>query len=122
MGNTREDVSGTAERQRGEVEFPDQCVYLLVCCHLSQTLLLADFRRFAPVTIIAGVYGMNVSEISGSDSNPRIWQFFVAVLVFNILMLLGLSISNWIRVQIKHGRTAGLKETFAFAVGTPNAS
>jgi hypothetical protein len=65
---------------------------------------------------------MNVSEISGSDSNPRIWQFFVAVLVFNILMLLGLSIGNWIRVQIKHGRTAGLKETFAIAVGTPNPS
>ncbi|KAH8748794.1 hypothetical protein BGZ57DRAFT_144085 [Hyaloscypha finlandica] len=77
---------------------------------------------FAPITIITGVYGMNVSEISGSDSNPRIWQFFVAVLVFNILMLLGLSISNLIRVQIKHGRTAGLKETFAFAVGTPNAT
>ena len=104
------------------MEFPYQRVYLLVCYHLSLTLLLADFRRFAPITIITGVYGMNVSEISGSDSNPRIWQFFVAVLVFNILMLLGLSVSNLIRVQIKHGRTAGLKETFAFAVGTPNAT
>ncbi len=65
---------------------------------------------------------MNVTEISGSDSNPSIWQFFVAVLVFNVLMLLGLSISNWIRVQIKHGRAVGLKETLHFAVGTPSAS
>jgi hypothetical protein len=65
---------------------------------------------------------MNVSEISGSSSNPRIWQFFVAVLIFNILMLLGLSLSNWIRVQMKHGRRTGLKETFAFAVGTPDPS
>jgi hypothetical protein len=65
---------------------------------------------------------MNVAEISGSDSNPRIWQFFVAVLAFNVLVLLGLSIGNWIRVQIKHGRAAGLRETFAFAVGTHSES
>jgi hypothetical protein len=60
---------------------------------------------------------MNVSQISGSNTNPSIWQFFVAVAVLNVSMLLGLSISNWIRVQIKHGRTAGLKETLGFAVG-----
>ncbi len=60
---------------------------------------------------------MNVSQISGSDSNPNIWQFFVAVVVLNVTMVLGLSISNWIRVQIKHGRTAGVKETLGFAVG-----
>jgi hypothetical protein len=65
---------------------------------------------------------MNVSQISGSNSNPNIWQFFVAVVVFNILMLLGLSISHWIRVQVRHGRTAGLKEIFGFAVGKVNAS
>jgi hypothetical protein len=72
------------------------------------------------VTIISGVYGMNVSQISGSDSNPSIWQFFVAVIVLNVSMLLGLSISNWVRVQLKHGRTAGLKETIGFAVGKLN--
>jgi len=63
---------------------------------------------------------MNVSQISGSDSNPNIWQFFVAVVVFNILMLLGLSISHWIRVQVRHRRTAGLKEIVGFAVGKVN--
>lgn len=60
---------------------------------------------------------MNVSQISGSTSNPSIWQFFVAVAVFNVVILLGLSITNWCRVQIKHGRTAGWKETIGFAIG-----
>ena len=60
---------------------------------------------------------MNVSQMSGSTSNPNIWQFFMAVAVFNLVMVLGLSITKWIRVQIKHGRTALLKETLGFAVG-----
>ena len=60
---------------------------------------------------------MNVSEISGTDSNPSIWQFFVAVAVLNASVLLALSVTNWIRVHIKHGRTAGIKETIGFAVG-----
>jgi threonine/homoserine/homoserine lactone efflux protein len=64
---------------------------------------------------------MNVSQISGSNTNPSIWQFFVAVAVLNVAMLLGLSITNWIRVQMKHGRTAGWKETLGFAVGKVNA-
>jgi len=64
---------------------------------------------------------MNVSQISGSNTNPSIWQFFVAVAVLNVAMLLGLSITNWIRVQIKHGRTASLKETLGFAVGKLSA-
>ncbi|PMD37823.1 hypothetical protein L207DRAFT_584747 [Hyaloscypha variabilis F] len=77
---------------------------------------------FAPVTIISGIYGMNVSQISGTDSNPNIWQFFVAVIIFNILILLSLAFSRWIRVQMKHKRTAGWKEIFGFAVGKVNAS
>jgi hypothetical protein len=64
---------------------------------------------------------MNVSQISGSDSNPSIWQFFVAVAVLNVSMLLGLSITNWIRLQVKHGRTASLKEVVGFAVGKLSA-
>jgi hypothetical protein len=64
---------------------------------------------------------MNVSQISGSDTNPSIWQFFVAVAVLNVAMLLGLSITNWIRVQIKHGRTVSVKEAIGFAVGKLSA-
>jgi len=61
---------------------------------------------------------MNVSQISGSSSNPNIWQFFVAVAVFNIIVLLALAVSNWIQIQIKHGRAAGIKEVVGFAVGS----
>jgi hypothetical protein len=72
---------------------------------------------FAPVTIVSGVYGMNVSQISGSTSNPNIWQFFVAVLALNALVVLALAASNLVHVQLKHRRTAGLKEVLGFAVG-----
>lgn len=77
----------------------------------------ANENRFAPVTIISGIYGMNVSEISGSSTNPNIWQFFVAVAVFNVLVLLALSVSNWFSIHLKHGRTAGIKEVVAMAFG-----
>ncbi len=60
---------------------------------------------------------MNVSQISGSTSNPNIWQFFVAVAVFNVAVVLALSVSNWVHIQWKHGRAAGLKEVLGFAVG-----
>jgi hypothetical protein len=76
--------------------------------------------RFAPVTIISGVYGMNVSQISGSSSNPSIWQPFVAVAVMNILVVVVLAFWNWIHIQIKHGRVAGMKEVLGFAVGKMN--
>ena len=72
---------------------------------------------FAPVTIISGIYGMNVAEISGSSSNPDIWQFFVAVLALNGLVLVTLAASNWFHIIQKHGRKAGAKEVFGFAVG-----
>ncbi|TVY86875.1 hypothetical protein LAWI1_G008050 [Lachnellula willkommii] len=72
---------------------------------------------FAPITIISGIYGMNVSEISGSDTNPNIWQFFVAVVVMNFLMVAALSIYNFIQIHMKHGRVAGVKEVLGFAVG-----
>ena len=76
--------------------------------------------RFAPVTIISGVYGMNVSQISGSTSNPSIWQPFVCVAVMNMLVVFVLAGWNWIHIQIKHGRVAGMKEVFGFAVGRIN--
>jgi len=63
---------------------------------------------------------MNVSEISGSDTNPNIWQFFVAVFVFNLLMVAALSIYNFIQIHMKHGRVAGVKEVLSFAVGRTN--
>lgn len=71
---------------------------------------------FAPITIISGIYGMNVSEISGSNSNPNIWQFFVAVVALNVVVMLALAISNWVHIITKHGRNAGAKEAFKFAV------
>jgi Mg2+ and Co2+ transporter CorA len=66
---------------------------------------------------MSGVYGMNVSEISGSDSNPNIWQFFVAVVAMNVVVLLSLAISNWVHTMRKHGRKAGVREILGFAVG-----
>ena len=59
---------------------------------------------------------MNVSEISGSNSNPNVWQFFVAVVVLNVVVMLALAISNWVHIITNHGRTAGAKEAFRFAV------
>ncbi|KAG0651645.1 hypothetical protein D0Z07_2142 [Hyphodiscus hymeniophilus] len=72
---------------------------------------------FAPVTIITGVYGMNVSQISGSSTNPNIWQFFVAVAVFNAAVVVALAMWYWVSIQLRHGRSAGLKEVLGFAVG-----
>jgi hypothetical protein len=66
---------------------------------------------------MTGVYGMNVSQISGDDSNPNIWQFFVATVVLNVVMLLTLASSNWIQTIFKHGRRAGMREVLGFAVG-----
>lgn len=77
------------------------------------------YTRFAPITVISGIYGMNVSEISGSNSNPNIWQFFVAVMVLNVVVMLALAILNWVHIATKHGRTAGAKEVLKFAVCLP---
>ena len=60
---------------------------------------------------------MNVSQISGSSSNPSIWQPFVVVAVMNIVVVLVLACYNWIHIQVKHGRVAGMKEVLGFAVG-----
>jgi hypothetical protein len=63
---------------------------------------------------------MNVSQITGSNQNPNIWQFFVAVSAVNILMVCTLAASAWVQVQYKHGRAAGWKEVLGFAVGNVN--
>jgi hypothetical protein len=88
-------------------------------CKLQFHLFIesTNYISFAPITIMTGVYGMNVSQISGSDSNPNIWQFFVATVVLNVVMLLTLAISNWIHTIFKHGRRPGMKEVLGFAVG-----
>jgi hypothetical protein len=67
---------------------------------------------------MSGIYGMNVSQISGTSANPNIWQFFVAVFVMNILMVIILSVSSWVNTQSKHKRKPGLKEMIGFAVGS----
>lgn len=72
---------------------------------------------FAPITIISGIYGMNVTEISGSNTNPGIWQFFVAVVALNMVVLLTMAGYNWFHVIQKQGRRAGPKEVFSLAVG-----
>jgi len=72
---------------------------------------------FAPVTIISGIYGMNVSQISGDSSNPNLWQFFVAVGGLIVGVLLFLAILNWIQIHFQHKRTAGMKEVLELAVG-----
>lgn len=94
---------------------------LLLTCMLWLHIF-SDFQltnlRFAPISIFTGIYGMNVSQISGSDSNPDIWQFVVAVAVMNVGMVFALAISNWIHTRVKHGRKAGMREVFGFAVGS----
>ena len=69
---------------------------------------------------MSGVYGMNVSEISGSSSSPSIWQFFAGVAILNLVVVLALALSNWLHIAAKHGRKASAKEVFGFAVGKPN--
>jgi hypothetical protein len=76
------------------------------------------YLSFAPVTIMSGIYGMNVSQISGTDANPNIWQFFVAVAAMNAAIVLTLAVTNWVQTMRKHGRRAGMKETFGYAVGS----
>ena len=81
-------------------------------------MLLFDanyMSSFAPVTIISGIYGMNVQEIVGNG--PGIWQFFVAIIVLNVVVLIGLAIANWIHILKTHKRKATLKEAIGFAVG-----
>lgn len=58
---------------------------------------------------------MNVSEISGSNSNPNIWPFSVAVVVLNMVVMLALAVSNRLHIITKHGRTARAKEVLKFA-------
>lgn len=60
---------------------------------------------------------MNVSQISGSSSNPNIWQFFVAVAAMNVAVVVLLAMWNWVHVMRRHGRSAGIKEVIGFAVG-----
>lgn len=60
---------------------------------------------------------MNISQISGSNTNPSIWQFFVAIAILNVLIVLFLAALSWFHTLAKHGRKAGAKEVFGFAMG-----
>jgi len=66
---------------------------------------------------MTGVYGMNVSQISGTTANPNIWQFFVGVAAMNVLMVLVFALTSWVHVRWRHKRAAGWKEVFGSAVG-----
>ena len=69
---------------------------------------------------MTGVYGMNVSQISGSEANPNIWQFFVAIAALNFVVLCSLALFNLVQVWRKHHRRAGVGEAFGFAIGMTN--
>lgn len=71
--------------------------------------------RFVPVTVISGIYGMNVSEINGSI--PDLWQVFVATAAVDVIIVFALAMSNWLHIASRQGRTAGVKEIFSFALG-----
>lgn len=68
-----------------------------------------------PVTVMSGIYGMNVSQLNGST--PDIWQFFVATAAVDVIIVLALALSNWVHIASKQGRTAGVREVFSFALG-----
>ena len=72
---------------------------------------------FAPLSLISGIYGMNISQISGSPSNPSAWQPVVAVAVLNVGILVLLALGNWLVVLRRYERRAGWGEVLGFAVG-----
>lgn len=74
-------------------------------------------HSFVPISLVSSIYGMNVSQISGSNSNPNIWQFFVATTVVNFLILAVLAIAYWAHILQRRSRKAGLKEILCFAIG-----
>jgi threonine/homoserine/homoserine lactone efflux protein len=61
---------------------------------------------------------MNVSQISGSSSNPNIWQFFVATVGLNIVIISVLAISAWSQAYFKHRQKVGWKEVLAITFGS----
>ncbi|KAF3163421.1 hypothetical protein EYR41_008814 [Orbilia oligospora] len=70
---------------------------------------------FVPISLISSIYGMNVSEISGTEENPNIWQFFVACIGLNVVILLLMVASHWVGEMRKYRRLVGVKEVWAFA-------
>ncbi|KAF3935061.1 hypothetical protein ABW20_dc0107706 [Dactylellina cionopaga] len=70
---------------------------------------------FVPISLISSIYGMNVVEISGSNENPRIWQFFVACFGLVLAILILMAASHWVGELRRYRRVAGVKEVWAFA-------
>ena len=119
LWQTREKMAAT-RRQKAETRWSaltNTFTYLYASLPFFYTVPANPSHRFAPVTIISGIYGMNVAQISGSNTNPGIWQFFVAVAILNILIVLFLAALSWFHTLTKHGRKAGAKEVFGFAMG-----
>lgn len=101
------------------MEFSHECIHVLVSSVRGGLfdVAFAENHSFAPVSIMTGIYGMNVSEISGDSSNPNIWQFFVAMAIFSAVVVVALSISAWIQIHAMHRRRASLKEILGHSIG-----
>lgn len=59
---------------------------------------------FVPLSLVSSVFGMNVSQISGSTQNPNIWYFFVVVIALNIGIVGALGMSNWFQMLLHRRR------------------
>ncbi|KAF2759124.1 hypothetical protein EJ05DRAFT_509986 [Pseudovirgaria hyperparasitica] len=77
---------------------------------------------FAPISLISSIYGMNITEISGDDSNPRLWQFFVAVAGLCVVIMLIIAVSAWVQMAVQLHRRARFKDILTFALGTSMAA
>lgn len=60
---------------------------------------------------------MNVVEISGDSSNPRIWQFFVATVGVNVIIILVLMLAHFFTEISRNKRRPSALEVFKFAIG-----
>lgn len=58
---------------------------------------------------------MNVTELVGAG--PDIWQFFVAVVALNVVILGGLAIANWVHIARTHKKKLSLKQAIDVALG-----
>ncbi|MCJ1474964.1 hypothetical protein MMC13_003624 [Lambiella insularis] len=74
---------------------------------------------FVPITVISGIYGMNVYEINGST--PDIWQFFTATAIMDTVIVLLLALFNFAHIATSQKRWPGAREVFSFALGRHNS-
>jgi len=60
---------------------------------------------------------MNVSQISGDNANPNIWQFFVATIGVNLVIILVLMLAHFFSEISRNKRRPSAMEVFKFAIG-----